>query len=89
MTMKQINHDISRNETTRIRNDVRIKKLDGVYRRNLIEDLRNETQQLWRYQGEIAKKHPILTCCDHDHTGRSEEDRGHNRKSVVTQMAVI
>lgn len=82
MTMKEINNGIIRNEAVKTRNGVRIRKLDGIYKRNLESGIRQEVNEMWKHQEELAKRYPVLTACDHDHEGEHNNHANHGPSHI-------
>ena len=74
--MKDLNHNISKNDAQIYKNAHKIKKLDSDYKKNYISDLKQETQTMWN-QWKKLNTHTLheleedpncmrKSCCDHN-----------------------
>lgn len=68
--MKDMNSTIRRNEGTINRNQHKIRKLDGVYKKSYMNELKQDSNTLWSiFDGKTSKLPPeerTATCCNHD-----------------------
>ena len=77
-TMKDLNGQIRRNEGAMSKNTHRLKKLDGVYKKNYIVGLKFETQVKWkRLEETSAHSYPEVA------EKRSEDPEVKNKKKPV------
>ena len=76
LTMKEMNSTIRRNEGFMNKNSHRLKKLDGVYKKNYIVGLKYETQTQWRRLEETsAHSHGVLSSCEHTEDQQNQKKK--------------
>ena len=71
--MKDLNGNIRRNEGVINRNNHKIKKLDGEYKKNYLTGMKHESQGLWNYFNQTFSGVPPKLCaCKHDQNEASK-----------------